>query len=59
VGTGGEDFQTFATSKPLSESRQGDSFGVLKLTLHATSYDWQFASIAGASFTDSGTASCH
>ena len=59
VGTGGEDFQTFATSKPLSESRQGDAFGVLKLTLHATSYDWQFASVAGASFADSGTASCH
>jgi hypothetical protein len=59
VGTGGEDFQTFAISKPLSESRTADTFGVLKLTLHATSYEWQFASVAGASFADSGTTFCH
>jgi hypothetical protein len=32
---------------------------VLKLTLHATTYDWQFVPVAGGSFTDSGTGSCH
>jgi chitodextrinase len=32
---------------------------VLKLTLHPTSYDWQFQPEAGQSFTDSGTESCH
>jgi len=31
---------------------------VLKLTLHASSYDWEFAPIAGQTFTDSGTAAC-
>lgn len=30
-----------------------------KLTLHATSYDWQFIPIAGQTFTDSGTQACH
>jgi hypothetical protein len=59
VGTGGEDFHTFSSSKPLTESRQGDTFGVLKLTLHATSYEWQFGSVAGATFVDSGTTFCH
>ena len=29
-------------SSPNSEIRNSDTFGVLKLTLHPTSYDWQF-----------------
>ena len=32
---------------------------MLKLTLHANSYDWQFVPIAGESFTDSGTGTPH
>jgi hypothetical protein len=32
--------------------------GVLKLTLHPASYDWEFVPIAGQAFTDTGTASC-
>jgi len=32
---------------------------VLKLTLHASSYDWQFVPVAGQTFTDSGSGSCH
>ncbi len=35
------------------------TFGVLKLTLHPGSYDWTFVPVAGATFTDSGTAACH
>jgi chitodextrinase len=37
------------------------TFGVLKLTLHPTSYDWEFVREAGGSgsFTDSGTNACH
>jgi hypothetical protein len=31
---------------------------VLKLTLHATGYDWQFVPVAGSTFTDSGSDSC-
>jgi hypothetical protein len=33
--------------------------GVVKLTLHADSYDWEFVSIAGQTFTDSGTGVPH
>jgi acid phosphatase type 7 len=29
------------------------------LTLRATSYDWQFVPVAGQSFTDTGSTSCH
>jgi hypothetical protein len=59
VGTGGRSHYTFGTSQPNSEVRDGNTYGVLKLTLHATSYDWQFVPVAGASFTDSGTGNCH
>jgi hypothetical protein len=34
------------------------TFGVLKLTLHAGSYDWNFVPAAGQSFTDAGSTSC-
>jgi hypothetical protein len=33
--------------------------GVLKLTLHATGYDWSFVPEAGGSLTDAGSAPCH
>ena len=59
VGTGGVSHYTFGTPVPNSQVRDGTSFGVLKLTLHASSYDWKFVAEAGASFTDSGSTSCH
>ena len=59
VGTGGRSHYTFGTIQPNSEVRNGTTYGVLKLTLHATSYDWQFVPVAGATFTDSGTGNCH
>jgi len=58
VGTGGASHYSFGTPIANSEVRDSMSFGVLKLTLHAQSYDWQFVPVAGASFTDSGSASC-
>jgi len=59
VGTGGKNHRPMALSKPNSESQNADTFGVLKLTLRAGAYDWQFIPEAGKSFTDSGTAKCH
>jgi acid phosphatase type 7 len=41
-----------------SEVRNADTFGVLKLTLHARSYDWKFVPQAGKSFTDDGSDVC-
>jgi hypothetical protein len=58
VGTGGAGLGGFNTIAPNSEVRNGSTWGVLKLTLHSTSYDWQFVPIAGQTFTDSGSASC-
>ena len=60
VGTGGKSHYGFgATPVPNSEIRNGSTYGVLKLTLHASSYDWQFVPVAGQTFTDSGTTACH
>jgi len=60
VGTGGNHKRTFAASPdPNSEARMTGMFGVLKLTLHAHSYDWEFIPEAGKSFHDSGSSNCH
>ena len=60
VGTGGVGhYNDLGTPKPNSQVRNATSFGVLKLTLGTTSYTWQFMPVAGQSFTDSGTGSCH
>ena len=59
AGMGGAGHNGFATVQPNSQVRNGTSFGVLKFTLRANSYDWQFVPVAGQTFTDSGTTSCH
>ncbi len=59
VGTGGRSHQLFKTVLPNSEVRNGGTYGVLKLTLHPGSYDWQFVPEAGKTFTDQGTTACH
>ena len=59
AGTGGAAFQTFGTVAPHSEARNGNTNGVLKFTLHADSYDWEFLPVAGQTYRDSGTTSCH
>lgn len=59
VGTGGADLVSFSGTQRNVEVNNSSTFGVLKLTLHASSYDWQFIPIAGQTFTDSGTQACH
>jgi calcineurin-like phosphoesterase family protein len=59
VGSGGANHTSLTTIAANSELRNVDTFGVLKLTLHPTSYDWQFVPQAGQTFTDSGTGVCH
>jgi hypothetical protein len=61
VGTGGRGFYLFANGilKANSEVRRDDTFGVLKLQLHAGSYEWEFVPEAGKSFRDFGSRACH
>ncbi|MGH7569726.1 MAG: PKD domain-containing protein [Gemmatimonadales bacterium] len=59
VGTGGQAVDGFGTPQLNSQVRASGTYGVLKLTLNADSYSWQFVPIAGQTFTDSGTTACH
>jgi len=59
VGSGGANHTSLATIAANSEVRNVDTYGILKMTLHPTSYDWQFVSEAGKTFTDTGTGNCH
>jgi hypothetical protein len=58
VGTGGGSLYTFGTIRANSEVRRSGNYGIMKLTLHAGSYEWQFVPTSGT-FSDSGTTSCH
>lgn len=60
VGTGGKSHYEFTA--PMLEGevvRNGDTFGVLLLTLGDGTYSWEFVPEAGRSFTDSGSGTCH
>jgi calcineurin-like phosphoesterase family protein len=59
VGTGGANHTSLATIAANSELRNTATYGVLKLTLHPTSYDWEFVPEAGKAFTDRGSGMCH
>ena len=60
VGTGGAFFTGgLGTRVANSEVAQNTTFGVLRLTLHPTSYSWRFVPVAGGSFSDGGTTPCH
>lgn len=59
VGTGGRSFYSIGAPEPNSEVRNNDTYGVLRLTLGAGSYRWEFIRAAGGTFTDSGSGSCH
>ncbi len=59
VGTGGIDLVGFASPMKNSQVRNSSTYGVLKFTLRASSYDFAFIPIAGQSFSDEGTGVCH
>jgi hypothetical protein len=60
VGTGGKNHYSFPSAPLTGEQvRNGDTYGILRLTLHPTGYDWKFLPEPGHTFTDSGAAVCH
>ena len=62
VGTGGEESgSTTSTRLANSQVAATGMFGVLRMTLHPGSYDWNFVRVPGSTstFTDSGSTTCH
>ena len=58
VGTGGAGLYNIKKVKPNSLARSNRAYGVLKLTLGATDYSWEFVQGAGEPFQDRGTSPC-
>jgi hypothetical protein len=58
VGTGGRSLFGHPYSS-IVEAHNHTEFGILLLTLHAGSYEWQFVPEHGGLFTDHGTTPCH
>jgi hypothetical protein len=59
VGTGGHPVHHTVLPIANTEVTDATAWGVLKLTLRNSGYDWQFLPIAGQTFTDSGSQACH
>ena len=59
VGSGGGSHYGIVGIKPNSQVRNATTYGVLKLTLHPSGYDWKFVPVAGKTFTDFCTTGCH
>lgn len=58
VGTGGYSLYPVLGKQLNSEFIDMTHFGVLRMVLHKSSYDWQFVAVGGQ-VIDKGTASCH
>lgn len=55
VGTGGKNHYAFyKLPKRITAIRNADTFGVMKLTLRKTDFEWEFLPEAGKKFTDRG-----
>ncbi len=59
VGMGGAPLYSFGSIVANSQARISGTYGILVLTLHAHSYDWQFVPQSGKTATDSGTQATH
>jgi len=61
IGTGGANAEAWSVTPPIANEEvwANPTHGVLKLTLRAGGYDWQYIPITGDTFTDSGSGTCH
>jgi hypothetical protein len=59
VGTGGGELGFSANPHEHSEVIALETFGLLKLTLSAGSYEWEFVPAESSTFTDAGSGTCH
>lgn len=61
VGTGGGEglYDMEPVAPPNLLASNNDTFGVLTLTLRRNGFDWRFLPVAGKTYTDAGTGTCH
>lgn len=58
VGTGGASLYDLKNRHANSEVFERRTWGVIKMTLKAGGYDWEFVPIAGQTFRDAGSGTC-
>ena len=59
VGTGGAALTSLPSTRAAnSQVVNASSYGVLKLLLHPSGYEWQFLPAGGSTFTDTGRGAC-
>jgi hypothetical protein len=59
VGTGGREHYAFLSILPTSRARNSTAWGVLKLTLSPGSWTSRFVPIAGRTYSDTASGTCH
>jgi hypothetical protein len=59
VGTGGHSIRPILSARPNSERRYASGYGVLRLTLNAENYTWEFVPVTAGVNVDSGSGTCH
>ena len=59
AGGGGKGVSSSVPPARVNSEKRGAAFGVLKLTLRQASYDWEYLTIPGTTFTDAGSSDCH
>jgi hypothetical protein len=59
VGTGGISLYPFTGTAPNVEASNDRTYGVLKMVLHPSGYEFEFVPVAGGTFTDAGSGTCH
>jgi hypothetical protein len=58
VGTGGRSLRPVLFRARGSEALSWRTYGVLRLTLRESGYDWRFVPVPGSRFGDAGSATC-
>lgn len=59
VGTGGATLANLPAATGVTEAQNSGTFGIVKFALSDNAYNWQFIPVAGKTFTDSGSGTCH
>jgi Calcineurin-like phosphoesterase len=59
VGTGGNNHYQFGAIEPNSRAHDNTSFGVLQVTLAPGSWTSRFVPVAGRTYSDSASGTCH
>ena len=59
AGMGGASHYSFSSPIANTEAYNTDTYGVLKLTLGPGTYQWEFVPVAGKTYRDSGSGTCH